>query len=442
MENNFKKTFITIIVSSMIVSSVFGGAMGFWAGTVSSAAQFNLFSWLKGVATGQPAGSGLEGSANQGEKIVKVEEESGVITAAEKVSPAVVSIIISKDLPTVEQYYNNSFGDDFLRQFFGDNFDELFGPNANPPAPKQKQNGTTKQEIGGGTGFIVSSDGYIVTNKHVVLDEEAEYTVLMNDETKHEAKVLARDPATDLAVLKIEPASAKASAGEGEKFPTVELGDSSNLKVGQTVIAIGNALGEFRNTVSTGVISGLSRSITAGGIGLGSEQLSGVIQTDASINSGNSGGPLLNLAGQVIGINTAIAQNAQNIGFAIPINDLKDTIESVKKNGRIVRPWLGVRYVLVDKSIADANKLSVDYGALIVRGENRTDLAVIPGSPADKAGLAENDIILEVNGKKIDANNPLSSAIGKFKVGDEITLKILHKGENKEVKVKLEEMKN
>ena len=166
-----------------------------------------------------------------------------------------------------------------------------------------------------------------------------------------------------------------------------------------------------------------------------------MIQTDASINPGNSGGPLLNLAGQVIGINTAIVQNAQNIGFAIPINEVKNTIESVKQSGRIIRPWLGIRYVLIDKSIAEANKLSVDYGALIVRGENRTDLAVIPGSPADKAGLVENDIILEVNGKKINENNPLSSVIGKFKVGDEITLKILRKGEEKEVKVKLEEMK-
>ncbi len=258
-----------------------------------------------------------------------------------------------------------------------------------------------------------------------------EYTVLMNDESKHEAKVLARDPINDIAILKIE----------GQDFPTVELGDSSTLKVGQTVIAIGNALGEFRNTVSTGVISGLSRSITAGGAGIGSEQLIGVIQTDASINPGNSGGPLLNLAGQVIGINTAMASGAENIGFAIPINAVKNTIESVRQYGRIVRPWLGVRYVMVNKTIAEENKLSVDYGALIVRGEKVTDLAVIPGSPADKAGLEENDIILEVNGQKIDQDHPLAMIISRYQPGDEITLKVLHKGEEKEVKVKLEEMK-
>lgn len=211
MENNFKKTFITILISSIIVSSVFGGAMGFWAGAISSSGQFNLFNWFKGVVIGGKGDLGLGQGVNQGEKIVKVEEESGVIAAAEKVSPAVVSIIVTKDLPVIEQYYTNPFGDDFLRQFFGDDFGDLFN------TPQYRQNGTEKKEVGGGTGFIVSSDGYIITNKHVVYDETAEYTVLMNDETKHEARVLARDPATDLAVLKIEPASAKASAGEEKK---------------------------------------------------------------------------------------------------------------------------------------------------------------------------------------------------------------------------------
>ncbi|MFH1427529.1 MAG: trypsin-like peptidase domain-containing protein, partial [Patescibacteria group bacterium] len=411
----FKKTFITILVISILTSSIFGAVMGFWAGTLS-ANDLNLVDWAKGIFFGADRGSNLGLDLTDSKKVIKINEESAVISAVEKVSPAVVSIIVTKDLPIIERYYTNPFGSDFFQDFFG--------------VPQYRQQGTEKTEVGGGSGFIVSSDGYIVTNKHVVIDEEAEYTVLMNDETRHEAKILALDPVNDLAILKIE----------GSNFSIVELGDSTNLKVGQTVIAIGNALGEFRNTVSTGVISGLARSVTAGGAGIGSEQLIGVIQTDASINPGNSGGPLLNIAGQLIGINTAIAQNAENIGFAIPVNEIKNTYESVKQYGRIVRPWLGVRYVQINKMIAEENNLNIDYGALIVRGETRTDLAVIPGSPADKAGLKENDIILEIDNKKIDENNPLAITISKHKAGDEVSLKIQRQGEEKTVKVKLEEM--
>ncbi len=407
MQSEFKKIYLITLITSIIISFSFG-----------SLGSYFVLNYLPEKHSSS--------SDSQEQEIVKVSEESAVIAAVEKVSPAVVSIIITKDLPIIEKYYYDPFGSDFFRQFFGDDFGDFFGFGV----PQYRQKGTEKREIGGGTGFIVSPDGYIVTNKHVVYDEEAEYTVIMNDGTKYEAKVLARDPVTDVAILKID----------AHNLPTVELGDSSKLKVGQTVIAIGNALGEFSNTVSTGVISGLSRSITAGGGGL-SERLSGVIQTDASINPGNSGGPLVNLAGQVIGINTAMAQGAENIGFAIPINEVKNTIDSVREHGRIIRPWLGIRYIQINKEIAKENKLNVDYGALIVRGEKRTDLAVIPGSPADKAGLEENDIILEVNGQKIDEKNPLVKVISQFKPGDEITLKVLHKGEEKEVKVTLGEMK-
>ncbi|MEA3464068.1 MAG: trypsin-like peptidase domain-containing protein [Patescibacteria group bacterium] len=428
MDNNFKKSFITILIISIIISSVFGGVMGFCAGSLTTG-EFNVMYWINQMLLSKKTDQQADKLDNifNSKKVVKVEEESAVIAAVEKVSPAVVSIIVTKALPAIEQYYQSPFGSDFFREFFGNDFGDFFGFGA----PQYRQKGTEKREIGGGTGFIVSQDGYIVTNKHVVYDEEAEYTVLMNDESKHEAKILARDPITDLAVLKII---------KGD-YPFVELGDSSILKVGQSVIAIGNALGEFRNTVSTGVISGLSRSVIAGGAGIGSEQLIGVIQTDASINPGNSGGPLLNLAGQVIGINTAMAQGAENIGFAIPINEVKDTINNVREHGRIVRPWIGVRYVMINEIIAEKNKLEVDYGALIVRGEDRTDLAVIPGSPADKAGLEENDIILDVNGEKVNDKNPLAKAIVKFKPGDGINLKVLHKGEEKRVKVILKEMK-
>ena len=394
--------------------------MGFFAASLGSDSQAAIKDVLGRVTGKNSADIILPGQ----EKVVTVNEESAIIKAVEKVSPAVVSIIVTKDLPIIERYYSSPVPDsDFFRQFFGDDFNDFM-------VPQYRQKGTQKQEVGGGTGFVISPDGYIVTNKHVVSDQEAEYTVLMNDETKHPAKVLARDPVSDLAILKID----------GKNYISAELGDSTGLKPGQTVIAIGNALGEFRNTVSTGVVSGLSRSVIAG-TGQGSEQLSGVIQTDASINVGNSGGPLLNIAGQVIGINTAIAQGAQNIGFAIPINDVKNSIESVQKTGKISRPWLGVRYMLVDKKIAEEKKLSVDYGALLVKGETPSDPAVIPGSPADKAGLAENDIILEVDGVKINQDNTLSSLVGKHKTGDQVSLKVFRQGEAREIKIRLEEMK-
>ncbi len=423
MEKQVKKIFIIVLTSSIIVSSIFGGIMGFWVSTLNLGSGDFL-----GIFRNKTLNQQLPKSSKQNietKNIVKVKEENAVILAVENVSPAVVSIIITKDLPIIERYYNNPFGGNF------DFFESLFGDGINFGMPAYRQRGTEKKEIGGGTGFIVSSDGYIATNKHVVLDEEAEYTVLMNDGTKHEAKVLAIDPLTDLAVLKIE----------GEDFDFVELGDSSDLKVGQSVIAIGNALAEFRNTVSTGVVSGLSRSITAGVTGAQTEQLIGLIQTDASINPGNSGGPLLNLAGQVIGINTAMASGAENIGFAIPINEVKNTIENVEKNGRIVRPWLGVRYVMINEKIAELNDLEVDYGALLIRGESIMDLAVIPESPADKAGLKEGDIILEVDGKKIDEANSLLKNILSYQPDDKIKLKILRDGEEKIIDLKLEEMK-
>jgi len=355
-------------------------------------------------------------------------QEEAVVQAVKNSSPAVVSIIVTKDLPVIERYYQeyNPFeGDDFFEQFFGDDFFSPF----NFQVPQYRQKGTEKREIGGGTGFIVSADGLILTNKHVVADEEAEYTVLTNDGEKIKALVLARDPIEDVAILKIERNS----------LPTVELADSDQLAIGQTVIAIGNALGEFRNTVSLGVISGLKRSITASS-GFGqSEQLSEVIQTDAAINQGNSGGPLLNLKGQAIGINVAIVQGAENIGFALPINKAKRALDQIKQQGKISYPFLGVRYLLISPAIQEENNLAVDYGALIVRGEEVEDLAVVPGSPADKAGLVENDIILEIDGQKINSDNPFNELIQEYRVGDKVNLKILHKGEEKTVQVELGE---
>jgi len=406
------------MIAAVIVSSVFGGLAGWTA--------FSILSDNFGKTNGRHQ----KVIATQKKTVTVVDEESAVISAVEKISPSVVNIVASKDLPKIERYYRSPFDDDFFRQFFDDEYNDFFGFGIPPKGERKENGGTEKRKISSGTGFVVSQDGYIVTNKHVVAYDDVEYTVLMNDEKKYSAKVIARDPINDLAIVKIEANNLK----------TAELGSSSDLKVGQKVIAIGNALGEFSNTVSTGVISGLSRSIVASG-GLETEQLIDVIQTDASINFGNSGGPLLNIKGQVIGINTAIAKGAQNIGFAIPVDEAKYIIDNVRENGRIVRPWLGVRYVQINKSIKEENNLSVDYGALIVRGKKITDLAVVPGSPADKAGLMENDIILEVNNNKIDDKNPLNRAIAKLKPGDEVALKIMRKGKEKEIKVKLEERK-
>jgi len=329
-------------------------------------------------------------------------------------SPAVVSIIVSKYVPVYEQDYYNPFGENSP-------FDIRI--------PILRQKGEELQEVGGGTGFIIASDGLVATNKHVVSDTEAEYTVLTNDGEKYSAEVLARDPLQDIAIIKIE----------ADNLPVLKLGNSDSLEIGQTVIAIGNALGEFRNTVSSGIISGLLRTITASGGGV-SEQLEDVIQTDAAINSGNSGGPLLNLYGEVIGMNTAMVQGAENIGFATPINKVKRDIIDIKTKGKIVYPFLGVRYVLITKAIAESNKLSVDYGALIIKGDNPDEPAISPGSAADKAGLREKDIILELNGTKINEDNTLTKLISKYQPGDTVNLKILRDDKEMTVSAVLGEM--
>ena len=414
-----KKTVILIIVIAVLGSAVVGGAAGFWM-SLATLNQKGFSQWMMRNAGKEelvPPDRSRE-DVSSTKRAVSTKEGSAVVQTVKEVSPAVVSIVVTKDVPVLKKR-PGIFQDPFFRQFFEEEYRQYY----------QEQPETRKREIGGGTGFIVSSDGYVVTNKHVVSDESADYTVMLNNEEEYKAKVLARDSTTDLAVLKID----------GKDLPSVELGDSSSLQVGQKVVAIGNALGEFRNTVSTGVVSGLSRSITAGGVGTAVERLSGLIQTDASINPGNSGGPLLNIRGQVIGINTAMAQGAENIGFAVPINEVKNTINDVKKHGKIVKPWLGVRYVVLDKEIAKANDLPVEKGVLIVRGVRRTDLAIIPGSPADKAGLQAHDIILQVNGKDISEEYPLAEAIHGHKPGDKITLKVWRNGEKKEVEVELEE---
>ncbi len=340
---------------------------------------------------------------------------SDVVDVVDAVDPAVVSIVITKDVPKMEQILNQ----DGQNNPFG-----IFGFSM----PQYRQNGTEEKEIGGGSGFIVSDDGYIVTNAHVVSDKDAKYTVLLNDESKHDATVVAADSTLDIAVLKIDASN----------LSYLEFGDSDTVKVGQSVVAIGNALGQFRNTVSVGVISGLSRSITAGSNG-GSELLSDVLQTDAAINPGNSGGPLLDLSGHVIGVNVATSSGGENISFSLPSNTVKATVDSIRQNGRIVQPYLGVRYVVIDADYAKANDLPVTDGALVIRGNDGKTLAVVPGSPADKAGIEENDIITEVDGVKLDSTHQLATELRQKAVGDTVTLKILHDGDEKTVTATLVE---
>ncbi len=339
-----------------------------------------------------------------------VDYESRVIGAVKNASPAVVAITISKNVPIIEQCPYNPFSNlpPEFQQFFG-------GQNLQFSQPCQK--GTKLQEVGGGSGFIISQDGLILTNKHVVEDTAAQYTVLTNDGKKYSAKVLARDPNVDIAVVKIDASN----------LPTIGLGNSDSIQVGQTAIAIGNALGEFRNTVNVGVVSGLSRNITASGEGGFSEKIYNVIQTDASINPGNSGGPLLNLKGEVIGINTAVAQQAQSIGFAIPVNQVKRIVSDILNFGKIKTPFLGVRYTMVTSDLQASKKLSFDYGALVAKGAGG-EAAIVGGSPADKAGLKEGDVILEINGNKLDSDHPLTSWINMYSVGEKISLKIWRNG--------------
>ena len=347
-------------------------------------------------------------------EITQLQDEN-IVDVVESVTPSVVSIVVSKDVPQYQQL-NSPFD-----LFFG-----VPGNQQDQDVPGQQ---FEKQKIGGGTGFFVSTDGMIVTNRHVVSDTAAEYTVLTDDGTEYPAKVLARDDVLDFAVLKVE----------GNDFTAAMLGDSDTIKIGQTAVAIGNSLGEFSHSVSRGIISGMKRNITAGSGYGDTEELTNIIQTDAAINFGNSGGPLLNVQGQVIGINTAVAQGAENIGFAIPINQVMRLIDDVKANGKISRPYIGVRYVSMTQEIREALGVSYEYGVLVVRGNAITDFAVLPGSPADKAGLMENDIILDIDGTKIDKEHSLAQLIAQKGVGDTIDMKIWHKGEEKQVTVKLEE---
>ena len=347
--------------------------VGILSGSLSAAAVANLIRPASGdpVSSSQPLGTNVSQ--------VHIDESSAVINAVKAATPAVVTI--------------------------------------------QSRQGAAQ---GTGSGFIYDSDGWIVTNKHVV-NGATQLTVILNDSRELPAEVYGIDTLTDLAIVKVDATG----------LPTVEIGNSADLEPGQLAIAIGNPLAIFENTVTTGVISGLGRQIRAGGATqTTSEQLNNLIQTDAAINPGNSGGPLLDSTGQVIGINTAVNQDAQGIGFAIPIDVAKPIMQLAVDGKPLERPWIGVYYQPVTKQLADDLNLSIDYGVLI--DSSTADVpAVFPGSPADDAGLKSGDIIVAVDGDRVDADHDLATRILPHQPGDHVTMSVVSGGSTREVTVTL-----
>jgi serine protease Do len=370
-----RRTQILAVVALMFIST----AMGFLGG------------WIG--AEGRISNGGLSQSAEQ--KIVSTEGDL-ISSIAKDVGPSVVSIDVSE---TVRQ-------------------ESFFGPQE-------------VERASAGTGFIIE-DNVIVTNRHVIPRNVSEVSITLSDGTVLTGvEVLGRtqpsDP-LDVAFLKVKDT-------KGKKLQPVKLGDSTKMEVGDKVVAIGNALGQFQNTVTTGIISGYSRSVEALGEN-GTESLQNLFQTDAAINQGNSGGPLVNMSGEVIGINTAVAADSENIGFAIPINDVKGLIDTVAETGKLERPYLGVRFVSVNDDFAYEYNLPVKRGAYIAPSQNGS--SIIKGSPAEKAGLKEKDIIIKVNDTVIDEANSLTSVLGRSRVGDTVTLTISRDGQEQTVEVKLE----
>ncbi len=358
---------------------------------------FLMLSFVFGYLGGNLATNNLDLTGSEqyeaATQIVNSQSEA-IAKVAQDVSPSVVSITVSQEATT------NSF---------------FYGPQ-------------TYQRESAGTGIILAEDGLIVTNKHVIPEDTRSVTIILDDGTRYDdVEVIGRDPFNDIAFLQIKGA---------KDLKPAKLGDSSRANIGDAVVAIGNALGRFENTVTSGIVSGLGRPVTAGDAS-GSEvdSLENLMQTDAAINPGNSGGPLVNINGEVIGINTAVAGGAENIGFAIPINDVKPGITSVENNGELIRPYLGVRYIMLNQEIAEELGLDVSSGALITADAGQR--AVVKGSPADEAGLREGDIIIRVDDIDINDKNSLVSVIGRFQVNETVTLTINRNGEEQKVEVVL-----
>lgn len=350
-----------------------------------------------------------------------MEYQDVIVQTVEKTLPAVVSISISKDIAELRKDIPQ--GEIGALAPYRDLLEQQLRL-----APRDKEG---RIKLGGGSGFIISADGLVLTNKHVVMDPAANYTVISSRGKHYEAVVLARDPVKDIAILRID----------GTKLPVIPLGVTTGLRLGQTVVAIGNALGEFQNSVSTGVISGLSRLITATTDMNGNQQrLRGLIQTDAAINPGNSGGPLVNLYGEVVGINVAVVFGAQNIGFAIPVEEAKKDLEEIKRYGHIRRPFLGIRYVVLNEQMQKRFRLPTDQGALVINEGVPGEPAIVPGSAAENAGLKEFDIITKCNGKSLTQENTLEDVVSEHSIGEAIILTILREGKELEQSLTLEEL--
>ena len=339
--------------------------------------------------------------------------ESKITKTIKHVMPAVVSVVVSQKLERVKEQLKREKN------------------SAKVPEEEVDENGLV--QVGGGSGFIVDPEGIVLTNRHVINEPFSQYYIITNDEKKFHAEVLARDPIDDIAILKIHPGKTKLRA--------VKLGNAKKINLGETVLAFGNPLGLFESTVSRGIVSGLARSISAKESDSAPiQQLRGLIQTDAAINPGNSGGPLTNEKGEVIGINAAVIEAAQNIGFAIPINAAERDLDDIKKFGKIKRPLLGIRYLTLTAGLKRKLKLTSAQGALITK-ENPMDIAVAPQGPAAKAGMREGDIITRWNGKTITPKKTIQDYLEDAEVGDAIHLSILRGKRHLEKIVSLTERK-
>jgi S1-C subfamily serine protease len=367
----FTATVIVVALAAALGGAVIGASFPNWSKNLTFLPDFL-----------RPATPAVEEMSQDGEKVIRTVEESAVIGVVDKASPAVVSIVAS------QKDFDPSFAD--------------------------------LDQQGIGTGFIVRSDGVILTASHVVQDRSITYKVVTKDERTIPVKKIDHDPSIDFAILKVD----------AENLPTVKFADSDSVKVGQKVVAIGNALGRFYNTVTVGVISGVGRGVNASSAaGISQGTLENVIQTDAALNPGNSGGPLLDLSANIIGINFATTVGAENIGFVIPSNVVKPVLEQYIAQGRIIRPFLGISYVVVDKTTSAFQE--IPQGVFIRR--------VLPATPAAKAGLKAGDIITKFGGFKLDENNTLAGVLGKFKVGQEVELEIWRDGKTLKLKATLTE---